>query len=73
MNEEYITKTINIDGTRITLQRPVTPKKEDIINFYDVVNDIARNLEKKGVDTSDLFYTDEEIKTMERSGKYKFI
>ena len=50
--------------------------EEKIINlkrFYDVCNEIAESLSARGVDTSDMFYTEEELEEMKKSDKYTFI
>ena len=47
--------------------------RKNLKNFYDVCNQIARNLEARGVDTSDMFYTEEELEEMKKSDKYTFI
>ena len=60
ISDEYIPKTI--EEMRRNLKR-----------FYDVCNKIARNLEARGVDTSNLFYTEEELEEMRKSDEYTFI
>ena len=60
ISDEFVPK--DIEGMRRNLKR-----------FYDVCNQIARNLEARGVDTSDLFYTEEELEEMKKSDKYTFI
>ena len=60
ISDEFIPK--DIEGMRRNLKR-----------FYDVCNKIARNLEARGVNTSNLFYTEEELEEMRKSDEYTFI
>lgn len=47
--------------------------REVLINMYDTINNLADRVSKRGIDTSDWFYTDEEIKKMKKDSRYKFI
>ena len=47
--------------------------KVEVTNLYDTINEIARNCERRGIDTSDWFYTDEEIEKMKKDPRYTFI
>ncbi|HAB65775.1 MAG TPA: hypothetical protein DCE23_00260 [Firmicutes bacterium] len=54
-------------------QMTVAQKRKQLRKIYDTINEIARNCEKRGIDTSDWFYTDEEIKKMKNDPRYTFI
>ena len=60
ISDEFVPKTL--EGMRKNLQE-----------LYEVCNDIAENLKVRGGDASNLFYTEEEITEMKKSGKYTFI
>lgn len=51
----------------------VAQKRKQLRKIYDTINEIARNCEKRGIDTSDWFYTDEEIEKMKKDPRYTFI
>lgn len=44
-----------------------------LINIYDGINDLARKLEEKGIDTSNWFYTTDQINEMKKDPSIKFI
>lgn len=54
-------------------QMTVAQKRKQLRKIYDTINEIARNCEKRGIDTSDWFYTDEEIEKMKNNPRYTFI
>lgn len=54
-------------------QMTVAQKRKQLRKIYDTINEIARNCEKRGIDTSDWFYTDEEIEKMKNDPRYTFI
>lgn len=47
--------------------------KQYLTKIYDVVNNIAVQAEKRGIDTSNWFYTDEEIEKMKKDPLIKFL
>lgn len=47
--------------------------RNHLIKIYDVVNDIARKAEKRGVDTSNWFYTTRQLKQLKENKENKFI
>lgn len=51
----------------------VAQKRKNLRKLYDTINNIARNCDKRGIDTSDWFYTAEEIEEMKKDSKYTFI
>lgn len=48
-------------------------KRNHLIKIYDVVNDIARKAEKRGVDTSKWFYTEKQLKLLKQDPINEFI
>ncbi|MCX4249664.1 MAG: hypothetical protein OSJ65_07900 [Bacilli bacterium] len=54
-------------------QMTVAQKRKQLRKIYDTINEIARSCEKRGIDTSDWFYTDEEIEKMKKDPRYTFI
>lgn len=51
----------------------VEEKRKHLIKIYDVVNDIARMAEKRGIDTSKWFYTDKQLKVLRKDPINEFI
>lgn len=51
----------------------VAQKRERLRKIYDTIHQIARNCERRGIDTSDWFYTPEEIEKMKKDSRYTFI
>lgn len=51
----------------------VAQKRKALKNIYDTINDIASSCENKGIDTSNWFYTNEELEEMKDSPDYIFI
>lgn len=51
----------------------VAQKRKALKNIYDTINDIASSCENKGIDTSNWFYTNEELEEMKKSPDYIFI
>jgi len=47
--------------------------KSALTRIYDVSNKIARNAEKRGIDTSDWFYNSKQIKLMQQNEENLFI
>lgn len=69
-------KELKIGQTKLKFNiEPIEEKtlKQRLIEFYDTINKIADNAEKRGVDTSSWFYTDSQLQIMKESNKYKFI
>lgn len=62
--------TIKICVKKIPTEEEI---KQYLLNIYDGINDLARKLKKEGVDTSDWFYTDEQIQEMKKDPNVKFI
>jgi hypothetical protein len=74
-NVEFL-KTIKIGNSTIDIYQEVCSeekRKQNLIKIYDAINEIARSAEKRGVDTSSWFYTDEQIEKMKKDSKYNFI
>ncbi len=66
----------NFGNTKVEVIIPemtVAQLRNNLINLYDTIYEIARNCEKRGIDTSDWFYTDEEIEKMKKDPRYTFI
>ena len=57
----------------IILEMTVAQKRKALKNIYDTINDIASSCEDKGIDTSNWFYTNEELEEMKNSPDYIFI
>jgi len=51
----------------------VAQKRKSLKNIYDTINKIARNCEQRGIDTSDWFYTKEELERLKEDPEYTFI
>ncbi len=69
-------KKFNLGNTKVEVIVPemtVAQLRKNLTNLYDTINKIARNCEKRGIDTSDWFYTDEEIEKMKNDPRYTFI
>ena len=47
--------------------------RQNLTNLYDVIFDMARSAEEKGIDVSNWFYTEEQVQEMKKNPKYKFI
>lgn len=56
--EEKIVKML-VNGTSITIRRPLVPKEEDIIRLYDTCNRVFK-------DYPECFYTPEQTKEKNR-------
>lgn len=48
-------------------------RRKNLKDLYDYVNKLADKYEKKGVDVNSWFYKEEEIETLKKDKKYKFI
>ncbi len=47
--------------------------KRNLKKVYDVINNIASNCEKKGIDTSKWFIPNEKIEKMKKNKNYNFL
>lgn len=54
-------------------QMTVSQMRKQLTKIYDTINDIARDCERRGIDTSSWFYTEEEIEKMKQDPNYTFI
>ncbi len=77
-NKSYHTiKNLKLGQTEIEIcveSIPTTEEKRNhLIKIYDVVNDIARKAEKRGVDTSKWFYSDRQLKLLKQDSINEFI
>lgn len=69
-------KKFNLGNTKVEVIVPemtVAQLRKNLTNLYDTINKIARNCEKRGIDTSGWFYTDEEIEKMKNDPNNIFI
>ncbi len=76
--ESYHTiKELMLGKTQVKVCIESIPTEEQVKNrltkIYDVVNDIARQAERRGVDTSKWFYTSKQICQLKESPENKFI
>ena len=55
------------------IPKSVDEMRKNLEKLYVACNQIAENLRARGVDTSDLFYSEEEIEEMKKSDEYTFI
>ena len=77
-NKSYHTiKNLTLGKTEIEICIESIPtieeKRNHLIRIYDIVNDIARKAEKRGVDTSEWFYTDKQLKLLKQDPMNEFI
>ncbi len=77
-NKNYhVIKAIKLGQTKIEICRENIPtveeKRNHLIKIYDVVNDIARNAEKRGIDTTKWFYTEKQLKQLKQDTSNEFI
>ena len=76
--ESYHTiKELTLGKTQVRVCIESIPTEEQVkrrlTKIYDVVNDIARKAERRGVDTSKWFYTPKQIRQLKESPENKFI
>ena len=76
--ESYHTiKELTLGKTKVRVCIESIPTEEQVIKhltkIYDVINDIARKAERRGVDTSKWFYTSKQIRQLKESPENKFI
>lgn len=48
-------------------------KKENLINLYKTINNIADSQRAKGNNVDDWFYSKNELEKMKKEGKYNFL
>lgn len=77
-NKSYHTiKQLEIGNTKIEVCIENKPTEEQVkkrlTQVYDVINEIARNAEKRGVDTLSWFYTEKQLNTLKLNEKNHFI
>lgn len=77
-NKGYHTiKNLKIDNTEIEVcmgnSLSVEDKKNNLVKIYDVINEIAGCVEKRGIDTSKWFYTKKQLKQLKQDPTNKFI
>lgn len=63
---------MNNQEGKITIHRKEATKTT-LQNIYDVANKIAKNLQKRGIDVSDCFFTKEEWEAAKKNKDFKFI
>lgn len=76
--ESYHTiKELTLGKTQVRVCIESIPTEDQIkrrlTKIYDVVNDIARKAERRGVDTSKWFYTPKQIRQLKESPENRFI
>ena len=67
--------TLGKTKVRVCIESITTEEqvKKHLTKIYDVINDIARKAERRGVDTSKWFYTSKQIRQLKESPENKFI
>lgn len=58
------TRKYMIGNTKIITHHPATPSREAVINLFDTINEIAKQHEARGIDTSSYFYTEEQLEEL---------
>lgn len=74
--QEEEEKTYKLGNSTVIIHVPqmtVAQKRKALTKLYDTIHEIARSCEKRGVDTSSWFYTEEEIEKMKKDDRYTFI
>lgn len=68
-------KTLTIENSQIevTFESDKEKIKRNLTKVYDVINKIADNCEKRGIDTSKWFIKAEEIERMKKDNNYNFL
>ena len=77
-NKSYHTiKQLAIGNTQIEVCIENIPTEEQtkkrLTQVYDVINDIARKAEKRGVNTSKWFYTEKQLNKLKLNAENHFI
>lgn len=77
-NESYHTiKELMLGKTQVKVCIESIPTenqvKSRLIKIYDLINEIAQNAEKRGIDTSKWFYTQKQICQLKKKPENKFI
>lgn len=70
MNRTFKIKNSEVE---ITFEKDENKIKRNLINVYDVINKIADNCEKRGIDTSSWFIKAEQLEKMKRDSNYNFL
>lgn len=63
-----------LENSVVEIERSIASKEEikkNLIELYDVVNEIAEEQRRKGVDTSDWFYTAQELESIKNDPSYE--
>lgn len=63
-----------LENSVVEIERSIASKEEikkNLIELYDVVNEIAEEQRRKGVDTSDWFYTEQELESIKNDPSYE--
>lgn len=74
--QEEEEKTYKFGNSTVIVHIPrmtVAQKRERLREIYDTINQIARSCEQRGIDTSDWFYTKEELEELKKNPEYTFI
>lgn len=74
--QKHEIKKYQFGNTKVQIVIPemtVAQKRKALKNLYDTINDIARHCEARGIDTSDWFYTKEQIEEMKKDPNYIFL
>jgi len=74
--QEEEEKTYKFGNSTVIVHIPrmtVAQKRESLRKVYDTINKIARRCEQRGIDTSDWFYTKEEIERLKEDPNCLFI
>lgn len=58
------TREYMIGHTKIITHHPETPSREAVIHLFDTINEIAKQHEARGIDTSSYFYTEEQLEEL---------
>ena len=64
-----------IDNSKIEVffENDMEKIKRNLIQIYDLINEIADSCEECGIDTSNWFYTKEELEKLKKDSKYNFL
>lgn len=70
-----MTKTLIIKNSQIeiTFETDKEKIKRNLTKVYDVINKIADNCERRGIDTSKWFMNPEQLEKMKQNNNYNFL
>jgi len=71
-----LTNSLKMDQTVIEFYQRSADEdtvKKNLANVYDTINEIASTAEQRGVDTSNWFINQKQIKKIKEDPKYRFI